>query len=143
MSELFTESVVEDAALGWLKSLGWSVAHGPEIAPDTSSPERTSYGQVVLEQRLRDSLARLNSDLPAEALYDAFRKLAHPEGPTLETRNRAFHRMLVDGVTVEYRASDGVLCQNSAQPASTKELRLSKSGSNSSTRTGYTAGANI
>ena len=36
-----------------------------------------------------------------------------------------------------------VLCQNSAQPASTKELRLSKSGSNSSTRTGYTAGANI
>ena len=109
MSELFTESVVEDAALGWLKSLGWSVAHGPEIAPDTSSAERTSYGQVVLEQRLRDSLARLNSDLPAEALYDAFRKLAHPEGPTLETRNRAFHRMLVDGVTVEYRASDGAV----------------------------------
>ena len=40
-------------------------------------------------------------------------------------------------------AADPVLCQNSAQPASTKELRLSKSGSNSSTRTGYTAGANI
>ena len=62
-----------------------------------------------MEKRLRDSLARLNSDLPAEALDDAFRKLAHPEGPTLETRNRAFHRMLVDGVTVEYRASDGAV----------------------------------
>ena len=36
-----------------------------------------------------------------------------------------------------------VLCQNSAQPASTKELRISKSGSNSRTRTGYSAAANI
>ena len=43
-----------------------------------------------------------------------------------------------------YRSGfNGVLCQNSAQPASTKELRLSKSDSNSSTRKGYTAGANI
>ena len=104
-----TESVIEQAALAWLESLDWCIVHGPKIAPDTSSAERTSYGQVVLEQRLRDSLARLNSDLPAEALDDAFRKLAHPEGPTLETRNRAFHRMLVDGVTVEYRTSDGAV----------------------------------
>ena len=104
-----SESTVESAALTWLESQGWSVAHGPDIAPDTLNAERTDYGKVVLEQRLRDSLARLNSDLPAEALDDAFRKLAHPEGPTLETRNRAFHRMLVDGVTVEYRTSDGAV----------------------------------
>ena len=109
MSERFTESVVEDAALGWLKSLGWSIVHGPDLAPDTLHAERTDYGQAVLEKRLRDSLARLNRDLSAEVLDDAFRKLAHPEGPTLETRNRAFHRMLVDGVTVEYRASGGAV----------------------------------
>ena len=109
MSERFTESVVEDAALGWLKSLGWSIVHGPDIAPDTLNAERTDYGQVVLEQRLRHSLARLNPDLPAGALEDAFRKLTRPEGPTLETRNRAFHRMLVNGVTVEYRTSEGAV----------------------------------
>ena len=109
MSERFTESVVEDAALGWLKSLGWSIVHGPDIAPDTLNAERTDYGHVVLEQRLRHSLARLNPDLPAGALEDAFRKLTRPEGPTLETRNRAFHRMLVDGVTVEYRTSEGAV----------------------------------
>ena len=63
----------------------------------------------MLERRLRDSLDRLNPDLPATALEDAFRKLNHPEGPTLETRNRAFHRMLVEGVTVEYRADDGAI----------------------------------
>ena len=109
MSERFTESVVEDAAIGWLKSLGWSIVHGPDIAPDTLNAERTDYGQVVLEQRLRHSLARLNPDLPAGALEDAFRKLTRPEGPTLETRNRAFHRMLVDGVTMEYRTSEGAV----------------------------------
>jgi type I site-specific restriction-modification system R (restriction) subunit len=62
---------------------------------------------VVLEQRLRDALARLNPDFPAEALQDAFRKLTRPEGATPEQRNRALHRMLVDGVTVEYRREDG------------------------------------
>ena len=103
------ESVVEQAALAWLGDLGWQVAHGPDIAPDTPNAERSDYDQVVLERRLRDALAKLNPALPAAALDDAFRKLTLPEGPTLEARNRAFHRMLVDGVTVEYRTSDGAI----------------------------------
>ncbi len=104
-----TESVVEDAALDWLDSLGWSIAHGPDIAPDTLAAERADYGQVVLERRLRDALAQLNPTLPAEALEGAFRKLNRPEGTSLETRNRAFHRMLVEGVTVEYRVDQGAI----------------------------------
>ena len=83
-----TESVVEDAAIDWLVALGWSVAHGPDIAPDALAAERSDYGRVVLEQLLRDALARLNPDLSAEALNDAFRELARPEGATLEARNR-------------------------------------------------------
>ena len=110
----FTESTVEEAALAWLESLGWNVAHGPDIAPDTPGAERSDYGAVVLEPRLRDALVRLNPSLPTEALDDAFRKLTHLEGPTLEARNRAFHRLLVDGVTVEYRTDEGAL--RGAQP---------------------------
>ncbi|MCL6546931.1 MAG: type I restriction endonuclease subunit R, partial [Bryobacteraceae bacterium] len=102
-----TESTVESAALAWLESLSWQVAYGPDIAPDRLAPERTDYCQVVLTQRLRDALNRLNPELPTEALDDAFRKLTRPEGATLEQRNRAVHRMLVDGVTVEYRRPDG------------------------------------
>ena len=103
----FTESVVEEAALAWLDELGYSIAHGPDIAPGELAAERMDYGQVVLEDRLRQALVRLNPRLPAEALEDAFRKIIRVEGPTPEARNRAFHRMLVDGVTVEYRATDG------------------------------------
>ena len=103
----FTESEVEDAALDWLAGCGWSVAHGPDIAPDAPGAERADYGAVVLEGRLRGALERLNPDLPAEALDDAYRKLTRPEGATVEARNRAFHRMVVDGVTVEHRTDDG------------------------------------
>jgi type I restriction enzyme R subunit len=102
-----TESVVEQAALDWLEAVGWQIVHGPDIAPDGAVPERTNYSQVVLEQRLRGALARLNPELPTEVLEDAFRKLTRPEGSDLIQRNRGQHRLLVDGVTVEYRDKDG------------------------------------
>ena len=102
-----TEADVEQIALDWLQTIGWTVTHGPDIAPDTSDAERSGYDQVVLEWRLRDALADLNPKLPVPALDDAFRKLTHPAGPTMEARNRAFHRLLVDGVTVEYPSQDG------------------------------------
>ena len=68
-----------------------------------------AHGQMVLEQRLRDALSWLNPSLPASALDDALRRLTHHEGATLDVRNRAFHRMLVAGVTVEYRTPDGTI----------------------------------
>ena len=105
----FTESVVEEAALSWFGNIGWRIAHGPEIAPDMPASERRDYGEVVLAQRLRDALARLNPALPAEALDDAYRKLTRPEGADLIQRNRALHRLLVDGVTVEYRDAEGAI----------------------------------
>jgi type I restriction enzyme R subunit len=107
MSLQFTESVVEQAALAWLETLGWAVKNGAEIAPGEPAAERGDYGQVLLAHRLRDALARLNPVLPTEALEDAFRKVTGPEGTELVSRNRAVHRLLVDGVTVEYRAADG------------------------------------
>ncbi len=104
-----TESVVEQATLDWLLRLGFAIKHGPEIAYDAARPERTGYDQVILEACLRRALAALNPQLPAEALEDGFRRLIHPEGPTVEARNRAFHRMLIDGVTVEHRRPDGTI----------------------------------
>jgi type I restriction enzyme, R subunit len=107
MTECFSESVVEQAALAWLESTGWSVKNGAAIAPGEPAAERDDYGQVVLAQRLRDAIARLNPALPAEAVEDAFRKLTRPERSELVARSRALHRLLVDGVTVEYRTAEG------------------------------------
>ena len=103
------ESEVEEAALEWFDNLGWRVVHGPDMAPHAAAPERGDYGVVVLEGRLRAAVEQLNLNLPAEAADDALRKLMRPDGSSLETRNRAFHRMLVDGVAVEYRSAGGRL----------------------------------
>ena len=103
----FTESVVERAALAWLESVGWRVVNGAEIAPGAPDAERESHGQVVLERRLRDALARNNPKLPSDALDDALHRILRPEGVDPIPRNRSLHRLIVDGVTVEYRDDDG------------------------------------
>ena len=106
---IFTEFIVEDAALAWLEGLGYAVLHGPDIAIGEPAAERTdpNFCDVILEDRLRQALARLNLVLPSEALEEAYRKLTHTDVPSLLERNRAIHRLLVDGVTVEYRRKDG------------------------------------
>jgi len=103
----FTESVVEDAALCWLKDLGYEVMFGPDIAPGMPAAERDNYGQVVLEYRLRQALAQLNPQVPADALEEAFRKLTRPDSPSLVVNNHVIHKYLVEGVPVEYRRKDG------------------------------------
>ena len=105
---ILTESLVEDAALDWFRSLGYNVVSGPDMPPGPLAL-RESYAEVVFPSAVRGALSRLNPDLPTEALDDAWRRLTRPEGPTLEARNRAFHRMAVDGVTVEYRDGGGRL----------------------------------
>ncbi len=113
----FIESVVEDAALAWLEALGYTVLHGPDIAVGEPRAERSdpNYRDILLERRLRQALVRLNPDLPPEAVEDAYRKLTRMDAPSLIERNRALHRMLVNGITVEYRRKDGSIAGAQAQ----------------------------
>lgn len=89
-----SEANVEEAALDWLRDVGWAVAYGPDIAPDAVATERDGYAEGFLSSRLRGAIERLNPDLPAEAQERTCRALTQPEGATLEHRNRAFHRLL-------------------------------------------------
>jgi type I restriction enzyme R subunit len=101
------ESVVEDAALEWFGELGYTVEHGPHVAPGEPAAERDSFGDVVLAGRLREAIERLNPAIPEEGREEAFRKLLRVATPSLTQTNRAFHRMLRDGVPVEYPRPDG------------------------------------
>ena len=100
----FTESILEETALNWFKDLGYQIIYGGDIAPDEPAAERENYGEVILAQRLKDALKRINPSVPAEALEDAYRKVTRPSAVSLVGNNRAFHKMLADGIEVEYRA---------------------------------------
>ncbi len=103
------ESDIEEAALEWFAELGYTVLHGPDIAPNTPDAERSDYNEVILARRLRDAVANLNPNIPVEAQQDAIRKVLNPDSHTLVQNNRTFHQMLVDGIEVEYRQSDGTI----------------------------------
>lgn len=109
MSAGFTESEAEEAGLGWLDDLGYQIRHGPDIAFGVDGGERvdSAYRDTILQGRLHDALRRLNPALPGAAIAEAYRKLLRVEAPTLVAGNRALHRMLVDGVSVEYQSADG------------------------------------
>jgi type I restriction enzyme R subunit len=113
----FTESDAEEAALGWLETLGYTIKHGPEIAFDADGGERADpeYRDTILQNRLYEALMRLNPGLPVAAIGEAYRKLLRVEAPNLVARNRALHRMLVDGVTIEFTRSDGSISGAQAQ----------------------------
>jgi type I restriction enzyme R subunit len=102
-----TESIVEDAALTWLAGIGYSIAHGPEIAPGEPGAERDNFAEPFLPERLREALERLNPTVPAEALGEAYRHVTRIDTPQPLDANHAFHTYLTDGVPVDYLRADG------------------------------------
>ena len=101
------ESDLEDLALLHFTQLGYECIHGPDIAPDEPAAERADFGEVVLRGRLEEALYRLNPEAPDAARAEALRRVLTPESATVLQNNRAFHRMLRDGVEVEVPAGDG------------------------------------
>lgn len=104
-----TEDTVEYAAIEWFQSLGHTYLDARTIAPGEPNVERDSFGDVVLERRLREAIVRLNPTAPSEAQEDAIRKVLRVEGPSLIAANQIFHRMFSEGVEVEYRRHDGTI----------------------------------
>ncbi len=111
---IITESEIEQAALEWFRWLGYSVLYGPDIAGAYGNMplpmfERASYSDVILEGRVRSALTNINPAIPQEAIEDAYRKLTRTihESPLLAANNHRFHKMLVEGIDVEYKNSEG------------------------------------
>ena len=103
---MLNEQQLEDLCLGWFQEAGWRFAHGPDIAPDSNAPERTDYRQVVLRERLLTALARINPQMPPAALEQAVHALLMISEPQMVMRNRSVHRLLLNGVPVEFARGD-------------------------------------
>jgi type I restriction enzyme R subunit len=98
-----TEDQLEQEALGWLTEVGYSTLYGPDIAVDGDAPERGDYRQVVLVERLRAAVERLNPAIPAAAREDAIKQVVDLGTPVLLSANKRFHQLLVGGVPVQYQ----------------------------------------
>jgi type I restriction enzyme, R subunit len=109
VTNTFSETTVEDAALEIFEGLNYTILHGPNIAPGEMFSERASYGDVVLIARLRKALSEINSKIPAEAIEEAIRKVLHPDSPSLVENNRRFHRFLTEGISVEYQGEGRIV----------------------------------
>ncbi|CAM3983210.1 type I restriction enzyme R subunit [Kerstersia gyiorum] len=98
-----TEDQLEQEALGWLAKTGYTLRSGPDIAHDGADPQRSGYTQVILSARLQAAMTKLNPGIPAAALDDAIQQVEHLDTPVQLVANRAFHKLLVNGVPVQYQ----------------------------------------
>ncbi|WP_188235762.1 type I restriction endonuclease subunit R [Sphingopyxis sp. LK2115] len=104
-----SEAAVEQVVLDQLATLGYSIATDADIGPDGKAPEREAYADVVLIKRLTAAIDRLNPAIPAEARADAVRKVLATEKPSLVEENRRLHKLMVEGVDVEFYSDDGTI----------------------------------
>ena len=92
-----------------LRGLGYAISSDAEIGPDGKAPEREAYADVVLAKRLVAAIEKLNPAIPAEARGDALRKVLATEKPSLVEENRRLHKLMVEGVDVEFYSEDGTI----------------------------------
>jgi len=107
MRNSITENEIEEIALSYLESLGYSYLLGTDISPDGEHPER-QYNEVVLATRLRDAIDKLNPTITQDAKEDALKKVLRTDSPNLLINNESFHQYLTDGVDVEVRTDSGI-----------------------------------
>lgn len=110
-----TEADVEAILLDQMQGLGYTCLSDKISGPDGSCPEREAYSDTILARRLSATIARLNPQIPEEARADALRQVIAVERPSLIEENRRLHRLMIEGVPVEYRTDDGTIRGDTVQ----------------------------
>jgi type I restriction enzyme, R subunit len=99
MSKL-TESAIEDFAIKLFVRLGYTHLYAPDIAPDSATPERSRYDEIILTTRLQQALRRINPSIAPDLLQTALKELQRIQSPDLLTNNETFHRLLTEGINI-------------------------------------------
>jgi len=108
LTENFTEDLLEEAAIEIIQGLGYEYAFGPDIARGGDCAQRKDYREVILENRVKDALFKINRGLPEEALEEAYRQIITFNSPMLEENNRSFHKLLVEGIEVSFKEKGNI-----------------------------------
>ncbi|SMD01161.1 type I restriction endonuclease subunit R [Pedobacter nyackensis] len=98
-----TENIIEAFAIELLDKLGYEYLYAPDIAHDGENPERDSYAQVLLLNRLKTAVKRINHGIPADAQTEAIKEIQRIVSPELLINNETFHRLLTEGISVSKR----------------------------------------
>lgn len=101
--EKITESAIEKFAIELLETQGFQYIFAPSIAPDSDTPERQSFEDVLLLERLKTAVSRINPNIPPDVRNDAIKQIQRLNSPELITNNETFHRMLTEGINVSYQ----------------------------------------
>ena len=104
---MITEDQLEQLAIQWFQDTGWDCANGADLAPEGATPERPDFRAIVLKARLAAAVQRLNPQLPPSAVEEVVHVVTTPTGTSLARKNRAFHRLLMDGAKVEFTNVQG------------------------------------
>lgn len=98
-----TESAIELFAIEQFERLGYQYVGGPAIAPDGETPERKTFEEVLLTERLQNAIGRINPQIPPEIREDAIKQIQRLNSAELINNNEAFHRLLTEGIKVTYQ----------------------------------------
>ncbi len=100
---IINEEQLEKMCLAWFQDTGYDYVCGYDIAPDGDTPERSDYRQIVLFDRLLAQLQKINPHTPLSVLESVSQQIAKPETPVLIKNNRAFHKLLLEGVKADWK----------------------------------------
>lgn len=103
----YNESELELATLEWLEDLGYNIVEGPDLAPDGYYSERGSFQDIVLVERLRDSLKKINPALPLDVIDASIQKIIANSSPNLILNNKQFHQLATNGIEIQVLGTDG------------------------------------
>lgn len=103
---MLTESAIEAFAIKLLVGMGYMYLYGPDISPDGENPERSSYVDVLLHDRMKQAARRINHKLPQNVVDMALKEALRTHSPDLLANNEAFHRLLTEGVPVELQKDE-------------------------------------
>ncbi|MCL2295340.1 MAG: type I restriction endonuclease subunit R [Spirochaetes bacterium] len=98
-----TESGIEEFAIRLLEKQGYEYIYGPDIAPDSETAQRSSFEEIILLEKLKAAVSRINPTIPTDAQEDAIKQIQRLNSIDLVANNEVFHRMLTEGISVTYQ----------------------------------------